>query len=72
VVEGTFDIAESKRSLAAAARKRVLLADSSKWFSTDRHKVMNVSGFDTVITDSAMPEGVQDAIRSAGVDLIIA
>ena len=72
VVEGTFDIAESKRSLAAAARKRVLLADSTKWFSTDRHKVMNVSGFDTVITDDGMPEGVQAAIRASGVTLIVA
>ena len=72
VVEGTFDIAEAKRSLAAAARKRVLLADSAKWFGTDRHKVMNVSGFDTVITDSAMPESVQDAIRAAGPSLIVA
>ncbi|MGX5681031.1 DeoR/GlpR family DNA-binding transcription regulator [Schumannella luteola] len=72
VVEGTFDIAESKRSLAAAARKRVLLADSSKWFGTDRHKVMNVSGFDTVITDDGMPEPVRDAIRATGADLIVA
>ncbi len=72
VVEGTFDIAESKRSLAAAARKRVLLADSTKWFSTDRHKVMNVSGFDTVITDDGMPESVQLAISASGAALIVA
>jgi DeoR family transcriptional regulator of aga operon len=72
VVEGTSEIAESKRSLAAAARKRILLADSSKWFGNDRHKVMNVSGFDTVITDSGMPDDVQAAIRATGVSLIIA
>ncbi|WP_336630350.1 MULTISPECIES: DeoR/GlpR family DNA-binding transcription regulator [unclassified Microbacterium] len=72
VVEGTMDIAESKRSLAAAARKRVLLADSTKWFSVDRHKVMNVSGFDIVITDSDMPDEVQDAIRASGPSLIVA
>lgn len=71
VVEGTFEIAESKRSLAAAARRRVLLADSSKWFGTDRHKVMNVSGFDTVITDDAMRADVQDAIRATGVTLLV-
>lgn len=72
VVEGTFDIAESKRSLAAAARKRVLLADSTKWFGTDRHKVMNVAGFDTVITDDGMPPAVQEAIRASGATLIVA
>lgn len=71
VVEGTFDIAESKRSLAAAARKRVLLADSSKWFGVDRHKVMNVSGFDIVITDDAMPASVQEAIRACGPTLMV-
>ncbi|WP_084631122.1 DeoR/GlpR family DNA-binding transcription regulator [Demequina aestuarii] len=72
VVEGSFDIAESKRALAAIARRKVLLADASKWFTYDRHKVMNVSGFDTVITDDAMPALTQDAIRATGVELIVA
>jgi DeoR family transcriptional regulator of aga operon len=72
VVEGTSEIAESKRTLASIARKTILLADSSKWFGTDRHKVMNVSRFDTVITDSGMPADVQDAIRATGVTLVVA
>lgn len=72
VVEGSLDIAESKRSLVIAARRRVLLADSTKWFTLDRHKVVNVSRFDTVITDDAMPTDTQDAIRTMGVELILA
>ncbi len=72
VVEGSFDIAESKRSLANAARKLVLLADAAKWNTFDRHKVMNVSRFDMVITDESMPEATRDAIRETGVELIIA
>lgn len=72
VVEGSLDIAESKRSLIAASRRRVLLADSAKWFTLDRHKVINVSQFDTVITDDAMPASTQDAIRATGVELILA
>jgi DeoR family transcriptional regulator of aga operon len=72
VVEGAFDIAESKRALAAVARRRVLLADASKWFSDDRHKVMNISRFDTVITDDAMDEETRQAIRATGVELIVA
>ncbi len=72
VVEGSLDIAESKRSLISASRRRVLLADSSKWFTRDRHKVVNVSRFDTVISDSDMPKSTQDAIRSTGVELILA
>jgi len=72
VVEGSFDIAESKRALANAARRRVLLADATKWFTFDRHKVMNVSRFDTVITDDSMPDDTREAIRATGVELIIA
>ena len=72
VVEGSLDIAESKRTLAAAARRRVLLADSTKWFAFDRHKVMNVADFDTVITDDAMPESTREAIRATGAELIVA
>lgn len=72
VVEGSIDIAESKRSLAAVARRTVLLADASKWFTFDRHKAMNVANFDVVITDSAMPAETQAAIRGTGVELIVA
>ncbi|WP_156224782.1 DeoR/GlpR family DNA-binding transcription regulator [Pseudactinotalea suaedae] len=72
VVEGSLDIAESKRSLVTASRRRVLLADSAKWFTLDRHKVVNVSRFDTVVTDDAMPVSTQDAIRATGAELILA
>lgn len=72
VVEGSLDIAESKRTLAGAARRRVLLADASKWFAFDRHKVMNVADFDTVVTDDAMPEEIQKAVRDTGVELVVA
>jgi DeoR/GlpR family transcriptional regulator of sugar metabolism len=72
VVEGSLDIAESKRALISASRRRILLADSSKWFTRDRHKVVNVSRFDTVVSDSGMPTSTQDAIRATGVELILA
>ncbi|TGO05122.1 Transcriptional regulator, DeoR family [Serinibacter arcticus] len=72
VVEGSLDIAESKRTLIGASRRRVLLADSSKWFTLDRHKVVNVSRFDTVVSDEAMPASTQDAIRASGVELLLA
>ena len=72
VVEGSLDIAESKRSLITASRRRVLLADSTKWFTLDRHKVVNVSRFDTVVSDEAMPLSTQDAIRATGAELILA
>ncbi len=72
VVEGSLDIAESKRALIGASRRRVLLADSSKWFTRDRHKVVNVSRFDTVISDADMSASTQEAIRSNGVELLLA
>lgn len=71
VVEGSIDISESKRSLARVARRKVLLADASKWFTFDRHKAMNVGDFEVVITDDAMPAETQAAIRDKGVELIV-
>ncbi|PVZ94724.1 DeoR family transcriptional regulator [Amnibacterium flavum] len=71
IVEGTFDIADSKRTLGAVARRKVLLADASKWTTTDHHKVLNVSDFDTVITDDTMPQAIQDSIRASGCELIV-
>ncbi|PFG15563.1 DeoR family transcriptional regulator [Propionicimonas paludicola] len=71
IAEGTFGIADSKRSLMATARRRVLLADSSKWASEDRYKVASVAEFDTVITDDGLPEQLRERVRSLGCELII-
>jgi DeoR family transcriptional regulator of aga operon len=71
VVEGTHEIAESKRILVANARRRVLLADSSKWSSTDRYKAVEVAAFDTVITDVGLPLEAQQTIRARGVELLL-
>jgi DeoR family transcriptional regulator of aga operon len=69
VVEGHIEIAESKRAMLMAARRRILLADSTKWFTDDPHKVAALSSFDTVITDTGMPEPIREAIRATGTEL---
>lgn len=71
VVEGAYAIAEAKRDLVASARRRVLLADSSKWSSTDRHKAVGLGAFDTVVTDVDLPAAAQAAVRAAGVELVL-
>jgi DeoR/GlpR family transcriptional regulator of sugar metabolism len=71
IVEGAFEIADSKLSLMATARRKVLLADSSKWVSEDRYKVASVAEFDTVISDKGLPASVRNDIRSLGCDLIL-
>ena len=71
VVEGAYEIAEAKRNLLAAARHRVLLADSSKWSSSDRYKAVEMSAFDTVVSDVGLPEAAQEAVRAKGVELVL-
>ncbi|MDR2374457.1 MAG: DeoR/GlpR family DNA-binding transcription regulator [Bifidobacteriaceae bacterium] len=71
VVEGRVQIAETKRIMMAAARRRVLLADSSKWFTSDPHKVVGLSSFDTVITDDGLAPEIRAAIESQGVELVV-
>jgi DeoR family transcriptional regulator of aga operon len=72
IVERSLEIATTKRNLAAAARHTVLLADSSKWFATDRSKVLSLAGIDTVITDSGLASPICDQIRDLGVTLVVA
>jgi DeoR family transcriptional regulator of aga operon len=72
IVESSLEIAATKRHLAAAARHTVVLADSSKWFATDRSKVLSLAGVDTVITDSGLAPSVCAQIRDLGVTLIVA
>jgi DeoR/GlpR family transcriptional regulator of sugar metabolism len=72
VVEGSFDVAETKRAIAAAARRRVLMTDSTKFAIEGPVKVLPISGFDVVITDDELSPDLQAAIRDTGATLILA
>jgi len=69
ITEGTLAVATTKRNMIRAARRKVLLVDSSKWSAVAPVKAMSISSFDMVITDSGLPEANQEQLRSLGVDL---
>lgn len=71
VTESSLALVMSKLNMMRAARRKVLLADSSKWTVQTRAKAMPITAFDLVITDSDLPEHTQTRIRDLGVSLQI-
>lgn len=73
---GIFDFAfeeiELKQVYIDRAKKRVVLADSSKF---DQTSLVQISGFDAinaVVTDAEPPARIAAALEAAGVDIILA
>lgn len=68
--DGTYHQEESivavKAEMLRSARRRVLLMDSSKLNGTSLHLVSDWSAIDDVVTDSAAPQGLVDALRARG------
>jgi len=69
VTEANFALVASKKNMVRAARRKVLLADSSKWSTNSQVKAMPITTFDIVITDRDLPKTVQSKIRDLGIDL---
>ena len=69
ITESSFALVTSKRNMLKAARRKVLLADSSKWTTQVRVKAAPISTFDIVITDTDLPEQTQSRLRTLGLDL---
>ena len=63
------DVVKTKRALMAAADRKVLLIDSSKFGKTALIKLASLTEFDQVITDSGISPAEADALRKEGVDL---
>jgi len=66
VTESSYALAVSKRNMAAAARRKVLLVDSSKWASTAAIKAMPLTTFDLIITDTNLPAAADQQLRERG------
>ncbi|MFI0715466.1 DeoR family transcriptional regulator [Streptomyces inhibens] len=62
--QGTLRI---KRALMAAARRKVLLVDHSKFGRQALYELAPPAGFDLVISDEQLPQEEQDALQSLGV-----
>ena len=58
------------KTMLKQARKKYLIADSSKFGRTTFGRVCNLSDFDAIITDSNLPQSFQEMIRQYNIDLI--
>lgn len=67
--ETSIDVAGIKRQMAAAAAKRVLLADSSKFGGPSFCQVCPLKDIDVLITDAGISEQALAGVRSQGVDV---
>ncbi|MDQ8708086.1 DeoR/GlpR family DNA-binding transcription regulator [Streptomyces sp. LHD-70] len=67
-----LDEVATKRVMLANASHRYVLADSSKFGRTASHRVCELDGFDTLITDQPCPEGLQVALVKAGGRVVVA
>lgn len=64
--------AETKRAMMSTAREVVLLADRAKFDRTAFAPFCPLKDLDAFITEAAPPRQAADAMRKAGVDIVIA
>jgi len=60
-----------KRAMLAAATRRVLVADSSKFGMRGVVRVCGIEDVDVLITDEQAPQAACDAVTRAGVEVIL-
>ena len=68
----TLETVDVKRAMFASARKRILLADSTKFDVHALHALLPLSDFDVVIVDAATEERHLRRLRDKGVRVVIA
>lgn len=71
VTDSTIEIAQTKRAMARAARRIILLADSSKWQRRGFIKVLPLESIETIITDTDLLDEERRRIEMAGVQLVL-
>ncbi|MEU0830386.1 DeoR/GlpR family DNA-binding transcription regulator [Streptomyces sp. NPDC056231] len=67
-----LDEVATKRAMLANASHRYVLADSSKFGRTAAHRVCELNGFDSLITDKPCPAELHTALDRAGSTVIVA
>lgn len=70
LTEYDFDDAETKKAALRSARRKIVVADSSKLGAVAFVRLCQISEIDTLVTDAAAPPPVVRALRAAGVDVI--
>ena len=70
--EYEFDDAETKKAALRSARRKIIVADSSKIGAVAFVRLCHISDIDILVTDSAAPADAVDALRLAGAEVILA
>lgn len=65
-------VAASDRALVAAGEKRIVLADHTKIGTETMWQTLGVDQMDVLVTDSKASSGEVQALRNAGVEVIVA
>lgn len=71
LTDSTMEIAEVKRAMIRAARRVVLVTDSSKWGRASLHRVADLEEVDALITDEALPAEARELCARLGVELVL-
>ncbi len=66
------DEAATKRAIAGAARRTVVLADSSKIGVETAQRFASLGDIDVLITDSGIDTGARRALEKAGLEVVVA
>lgn len=66
------DEAATKRAIASAARRTVVLADSSKIGVETAQRFAMLADIDVLVTDSGISDDARRAFEKAGVDVVVA
>lgn len=72
VTEYEFDDAQTKKAALASARRKIVVADSTKLAAVAFVRLCQASDIDILVTDSAAPADSVDALRLADIDVIVA
>jgi len=62
---------QAKKTTLSSAKKRILVVDSSKFGNTKSVYFAEITDFQTIITDSGIPEKYAAFIRDRGIELIV-
>lgn len=71
VTSVSLDKVELKQAALRASSECVLVADSTKYGSFVKYRVMPLRDLDAIITDDDLPPGIQEAVREVDVELEI-
>ena len=72
ITESTLEQGAIKRQMLACSGRKVLLCDSSKFGAVCLYEICPLSGIDTLVTDAPPPVPIAEALKTAGVKVLLA